>query len=171
MGVEERMRISIYILFAIIFFHPVLVLGNDAMAEKSIWKGAAWLEEVEKKISSGNCKQAMDELTESGAAGETWSYARLGMLYQNGRCVTQNAKQAYKYYEMEVPNGNCLIQFVLGGLDQTGQGTDKNELRAALRYKSGVMCLVGVPADFRTALLKLVLQKDVIPTGIERELT
>jgi len=122
------------------------------------------------QIDAGECGQAVEQIEQAAEAGVSWAYGTLAELYIKGTCVPKDMGNAYSYFEREASNGNCPVQLRLGEFDRLGIGTDKNPARAALRYRSGVLCFVDMPSEGREGFIKFYIQAKKIPAEIMKEL-
>ena len=58
----------------------------------------------------------------------------LGVLYDTGRGVAQDFRQAARWYRVAAKQGHAAAQFNLGGLYFEGQGVDKDLVRASVWF-------------------------------------
>jgi uncharacterized protein len=84
---------------------------------------------------SGDYATALKEwkpLAEQGAADAQYN---LGVMYDKGRGVPQNNKDAVKWYRLAAEQGNANAQFNLGNMYYNGQGVLQDYKEAAKWYR------------------------------------
>jgi len=159
-----------YVLVAVLCI-SLSACSNTSTSDSGLQKADDWSEAVDKLIADGKCKQAVSQLKNEGEKGTQWAYAVLGSLADQGNCIGKDAKQAYHYYEREAENGTCEIQLLLGVRDSAGQGVVKNEARATLRIRTGLLCSASLPPEFRREAIKLLMNYDELPPRISQEIS
>ena len=70
----------------------------------------------------GDYAQALKILKPLAAQGVAQAQSNLGLMYANGEGVTQDDKEAVKWYRLAAEQGYAEAQFNLGGMYKDGQG-------------------------------------------------
>ena len=71
-------------------------------------------------------------LADQGNAGAQFN---LGLMYDNGKGVTQNHAEAVKWYRLAAVQGNARAQSNLGVMFERGQGVTQNHAEAVKWYR------------------------------------
>ena len=78
-----------------------------------------------------NETEALKWYQKSAEAGNDYSQANLGVLYQTGRCgVTKDFAKAAEWYRKAAEQGNAYAQFYLANLYESGNGVEKDMKKA-----------------------------------------
>jgi TPR repeat protein len=78
----------------------------------------------------------------AAAQGDQGAQLDLGLLYYNGRGVTQNYKKAARWYRLAAEQGKAAAQFNLGLLYDAGQGVPQDYIEAHMWFN-----LAGASGD------------------------
>ena len=74
------------------------------------------------------------ELVKKAEAGDAKAQFRLAECYEDGNGVTQDYKEAVKWYAKSAEQGDAMAQCQLGGCYYNGIGVDKDEKEAVKWY-------------------------------------
>ena len=96
--------------------------SGDAMAQGQYAQMLQLGQGVEK-----NEAEALKWYQKSAEAGNHFSQANMGLLYQTGRCgVTKDFAKAAEWYRKAAEQGNPYAQYYLANLYENGNGVEKN---------------------------------------------
>jgi len=85
-------------------------------------------------VQSGNYATALREfrvLAEQGHAGAQYN---LGLMYDNGRGVTQDYKESVKWYSKSIEQGHAEAQYNMGVMYGNGNGVNQNNVYAHMWF-------------------------------------
>lgn len=87
----------------------------------------------------GECGKGVEEavkwFTKAAEAGNAEAQINLGLLYFNGKGVTQSDGEAIKWYRKAAEQGNVVGQWLLGTMYADGKGVPKDEVQAVNWYR------------------------------------
>ena len=80
--------------------------------------------------AQGDYDTAMRELRPLAEQGNADAQSKLGVMYDNGRGVPKDDKEAVRWYRMAAEQGNADAQSKLGAMYYTGRGVPKDYVLA-----------------------------------------
>ena len=84
------------------------------------------LQEGEDAYEQGDYKTAFEKLKPLAEQGYAGVQFNLGVMYANGRGVTQDYKEAVKWYRLSAEQGFASAQYNLGLMYDNGQGVTQD---------------------------------------------
>jgi TPR repeat protein len=96
------------------------------------WAGK---DEAIEAYRTGDYAKAMTEFKALGAQGDAWALYYVGLLYDRGYGVPEDAGEAAKWYEKGAALGDSLSLYHLGKMAEAGRGVPK-DLVAAYKWLS-----------------------------------
>ena len=75
-------------------------------------------------------KVAFEKWMPLAEQGDAYAQSNLGLMYANGQGVTQDDKEAVKWYRLSAEQGNALAQLKLGVMYDKGQGVIQDYVEA-----------------------------------------
>jgi TPR repeat protein len=85
--------------------------------------------------AAGDYETAFREIKPLAEQGDVDAQFTLGAMYARGEGITQNFKEAVKWYRLAAEQGNARAQFYLGGMYDGGLGITQNFKEAAEWYR------------------------------------
>ena len=82
----------------------------------------------------GNYVQAIELLRPLAAKGDAVAQFNLGLMYDNGEGVTQDYKEAVKWYLLAAEQGSASAQYNLGVMYDNGEGVTQDYVRAHMWF-------------------------------------
>jgi TPR repeat protein len=76
-----------------------------------------------------------DELRKAANQGQADAQFLLGARYESGKGITQDYKEAVKWYRMAADQGYARAQLLLGIMYEKGKGTTQDHKEAAKWYR------------------------------------
>ena len=165
----------------------IFVLGGagvDPVSADTSKEDAAF-ERAAAAFRDGDYQTAVREWTALAETGDAVAQHDLGIMYQNGRGVTQDIAQAAKWYRLAAELDYRAAQYYLGTLYVTGQGVEQDDakgvewLRKAAQqghllaqYNMGVMLNAGkgVAQNLVQAHMWFSLAATRLPPGINHDM-
>jgi len=135
---------------------------------------AATLADAQQAYASGSYAKAFDMYMPLARKGEQQAQLSVGVMYYIGQSVTQDRKEAAKWFSYAGKQGNALAQNIMGEMHDQGLGVPQNYKTAAKwyrlsakqgnaqgQYNLGIMYEreLGVPQDYVLAYMWLLLAK------------
>ena len=81
-------------------------------------------------FQTGTSAEDLDTLRERAEQGDAIAQFNLGVMYDNGRGVTQDYARAIAWYKKAAEQGNASAQFNLGLMYAKGRGVPQDYVRA-----------------------------------------
>ena len=100
--------------------------------------GEGWSADFQKGVSAYNMKDYVTALSEWSTLAEQGSVSaqfNLGMMYAEGKGVSQDDTIAVRWFMLAAERGNVSAQVNLGFMYQYGKGVTKNEEEAVRWYR------------------------------------
>ena len=116
-----------------LFFAVFLVVACATVA------AAGPAEEADSAYQRGDYAQAMSLWRPLAAQGNARAQFSLGLMYELGHGVSQDAQAAVKWYRKAAEQGNAEAQFVLGLMYHKGQGVSQDDQEALKWYRRAAM--------------------------------
>ncbi|MFT6908978.1 MAG: TPR repeat protein [Oleiphilaceae bacterium] len=129
--IKTNKKIPIKILVASIFVLIVIILGvlvsqrQDEMALAEHTREVAFREEI----------IAMRSTIKSAKQGDAPAQFNLGIMYDKGKGVAQDDKQAAIWYRKAAEQGHALAQYNLGIVYANGEGVPQDDKQAVMWYR------------------------------------
>jgi len=157
-------------LFALALFS--ITFTGQAMA-------AATLADAQKAYAAGSYAKAFGMYMPLARKGEAQAQLSVGVMYYIGQSVTQDHKEAAKWFTYAGRQGNALAQNIMGEMHDLGLGVPQNYTTAAKwyrlsaeqgnvqgQYNLGIMYEreLGVRQDYVLAYMWLLLAKSPTET-------
>ena len=101
--------------------------------------GVSWSQDWQKGLSayrSGDFATALREWTPLAKQGNAAAQYNLGLMYANGRGISQDYKTAVKWYRLAAEQGNAVAQFNLGMMYKEGKGVPQDYKTAAMNARA-----------------------------------
>jgi TPR repeat protein len=121
---------------------PNLAISNPAPPQKQT-----------RVQSLRSCSRATKWFYEAAIQGDAKAQYNLGVMYEKGQGVLQNATNAAMWYRKAARNGHSGAQYNLGVMYQDGQGDSQAQFNVGGMYVKGL----GVPQDLVQAYIWLDL--------------
>jgi tetratricopeptide (TPR) repeat protein len=86
-------------------------------------------------LSSKDYTRSLDNFHKAAEQGDTFAYAALGWMYQNGVGVTKDLARAVAWFRKAAEQGNAVGQFDLGVMYHNGIGVAKDDAQAVVWFK------------------------------------
>ncbi len=141
-------------------FLPVLLALLVAFSPGRVLAGS--LEEAAEAYLRKDYATALSVWRPLAALGNAVAQFNLGLLYDNGQGVEQDAAEAVKWYSLAAAQGDAQAQYNLGYMYDNGQGTLRNYAEAAKWYR-----LAAAQGDTRAQSSLAVLYAS--GQGVERD--
>jgi TPR repeat protein len=109
-----------------------------------------------------NYKKALEILRPLAEQGDAEAQFKVGNIYDYGRGVSRDFKQAYKWYKLSADKGNGFSIYGLAWLYRNGQGVEKNQNKSNELIKKGLEILRPL-AEQGDATAKWKLGQGMIP--------
>jgi TPR repeat protein len=100
-------------------------------------EGASFSADYQKGLAaarSGNYATALREFRALAEQGHASAQYNLGLMYDNGRGVTQDYKESAKWYRKSVEQGHAEAQYNLGVLYGNGNGVRQDNVYAHMWF-------------------------------------
>ena len=78
--------------------------------------------------------EVIDALRTRAEQGDAAAQANLGVMYETGRGVPQDAAEAVRWYRLAAEQGNASAQFNLGGMYASGRGVPHDDAETGSFY-------------------------------------
>ncbi|MDH4283979.1 MAG: sel1 repeat family protein [Gallionellaceae bacterium] len=101
----------------------------EAPAQADLW--VPW----QQHLNAPTLEEALALAKKGAEKGDAEAQYKLGLHYADGRGVTQDHKEAFKWFKKSAKKGNANGQFELGYLYETGKGVEKDQKEATYWYK------------------------------------
>ena len=124
---------------------------------------AAPMDDAKAAFERGDYAQAFKIFKSLAAQGDASAQSNLGVMYDNGKGVTQDYKEAVKWYRLAAAQGNASAQFNLGVMYKEGQGVTQDYTSAHMWYNLASAASVADGAKNRD-----LLAKEMTPWQIEK---
>ena len=85
--------------------------------------------------NKGNYSEAFKEFEHLAEQGYMDAQTNLGVMYESGKGVPKDYKQAAYWYRMSAKQGGAAAQYNLGVMYANGQGVPKNDKQAVEWFK------------------------------------
>lgn len=85
-------------------------------------------------IKKGDYPAVAELLKPLARQGEAWAQHELGYMYDDGRGVPEDNKEAVKWYRLAAEQGYAIAQYNLGNAYRTGTGVPQNAKKAMKWY-------------------------------------
>ena len=92
------------------------------------------LKDTEDAYKKGNYAQVIELLLPLVAQGDAEAQFRLGWIYAEGKGVTQDYKEAVKWYRLAAKQGEVVAQYNLGVMYDEGKGVKQDYVRAYMWF-------------------------------------
>ncbi len=106
----------------------ILTLASPAPVQAVVEEGRA-------AYKRGDYVVALRLLRPLAEQGNSKAQFNLGLMYENGRGVTENTVQAVKWYRLAADKGHAQAQNTLGVMYEYGQGVPRNDNEAMRWYR------------------------------------
>ena len=106
-------------------------------------------QEVAQAIQQGNYEHAVQLLQLWAKRGDAHAQSSLGVMYHDGRGVTQDYAKARKWWEKAAARGDADAQFSLGAIYENGEGIAKNLSKAREWYEQAAAQTENAAAERR----------------------
>jgi len=127
MGEKYTMKKWILFIAAILLLCSSIARADNLEIEAEARRGA----EAHKE---GNFAQAQEILRPLAAKGDVDAQYNLGMMYDYGKGVTQDYKEAVKWYLLAAEQGSASAQYNLGVMYDNGEGVIQDYVRANMWF-------------------------------------
>lgn len=101
----------------------------EAPAQGDLW--VPW----QQHLNTPTLEEALALAKKGAEKGDAEAQYKLGLHYADGRGVTKDDKEAFKWFKKSAKKGNANGQFELGYLYETGRGVEKDQKEATYWYK------------------------------------
>lgn len=85
-------------------------------------------------VTQGAEAQSVKDIQTAAEAGSTRAAFEMGAMYNSGRGVPKDTKEAVKWLKKAAKKGDPDAQFYLGVMYQKGRGVSKKDLKEALKW-------------------------------------
>jgi len=103
---------------------------------------------------SGDYAKALHEFRSLAEQGDVRAQYRLGLMYDNGRGVTQDSEESVKWYRLSVEQGHTDSQYNLGIMYANGDGVRQDNIYAHMWFN-----IVAMNGDENGAMNRDIIAK------------
>ena len=111
----------------------------------------------------GDYAQALKMFRQLATKGNAVAQFNLGLMYANGRGVSQDDEEAVRWYRLAAAQGYARAQYNLGTMYASGQGVTQDYASAHMWYN-----LAGSAGDAEGAKNRDLIAKIMTPQQIEK---
>jgi uncharacterized protein len=112
---------------------------------------------------NGDYATALKEWTPLAEGGDSVAQYNLGVMYKNGWGVSQDDKEAVRWYRLAAEQGYAMAQFTLGAMYENGQGVLADYVIAHMWYD-----IADVNGNEKGAGNREDIAKEMMPEGISK---
>ena len=109
----------------------------------------------------GKLKEAYEQWLPLGKQGDMLIQFKLGVMYDQGKGVTQDHEEAFKWYYLSAEQGLANAQYNLGSMYAKGEGVAKDEILSYLWWN-----IAGSSGHRKAEINKALLEKKMSPSQI-----